>query len=57
MSAIDMGDAIIAAAGLALVGVGLWWHDPGWSLAVVGSLLFGGSVLAQLVKRRKPPDA
>ena len=53
-----MADLIVAIVGLALLGIGIWLHDPGWSLAVVGGLLFGCSVFAQFVKLpRKPPNA
>jgi len=52
-----IGDLICAVAGLAIMGLGLWWKDPGTSLAVVGGCLFIVSVFAQFAKRRTPPDA
>lgn len=51
-----MIDLAIAILGLILLGIGLWWIDPGWSLAVVGGVLFICSIVAQFV-RRVPPDA
>ena len=46
----------IALLGLMMLGIGLWWHDPGYSLAAVGIIIFISSALAASL-RRKPPDA
>ena len=47
-------DLLIALIGLTLLGVGLWWKDPGVSLAVVGGVVFIVSVVAQFRKGRPP---
>jgi len=49
-----MIDLAIALVGLLIMGVGLWWLNPGVSLAVVGGSLFLASVAAQFAKRNTP---
>jgi len=44
---IAVADLSIALVGLLMIGVGLWWHDPGASLAVVGGVLVVMSVLSR----------
>lgn len=47
-----VADLTVAVVGLIAIGVGLWWHDPGLSLTVVGGVLVGLSVLSRM--RRMP---
>jgi len=49
-----MFDFAISLLGIALIGIGLWWHDPGVALAVVGSVLLIITVATKL--RRIPPN-
>tara|TARA_Y100000310_G_scaffold260573_1_gene269554 strand:+ start:4908 stop:5063 length:156 start_codon:yes stop_codon:yes gene_type:complete len=49
-----IADLSIAAAGLLLIGVGLWWHDPGASLTAVGAVLLIGTIISRL---RRTPNA
>lgn len=50
----EMYDFAVSILGIALIGIGLWWHDPGVSLAVVGSILLIVTVATKL--RRTPPN-
>jgi len=46
-----VADLLIAVLGLAMMAVGLWWINPGTSLAVVGGVLFFVSVVARFARR------
>jgi hypothetical protein len=39
-------DLVCAVLAIATIGVGVWWHDPGFALVVVGGIILALSVLS-----------